>query len=214
MELDQVLTTALAKVPDLDPVKDNQVQVALNDGGIIRAMNSRLDDAWELVDDSGRFLRQRILTPNQLEHALDEYVDFSENAVNNPQKADTDIVDTLDVINPADLPDPTDIINGRVGTLEHQDAASCYAIGNSIVHKLQRRAKDLMIPDTFDAAIAVWENEVNHTAAFMSQNFAFMPELSIMVVSQLSEVHHLDILTINKPNVQKLREELQPLMPK
>jgi hypothetical protein len=212
MEIDSVLTTALAKVPDLDPAMDSKVQVVLNDGGIIRAMDSRLDDAWELLDDSGRFLRQRITTSPQLERALDEYVDFTERAVNTPQTANTDVVDTLDVINPADLPDPNDIINGRAGTLGHQDPASCYAIGNAIVHKLQRRVKDLMIPDTFDAAIAVWEKEVDHTAAFMSENFAFMPELSILVVNQMREQNNLDILAIDKPNVQKLRAELQPLL--
>ena len=212
MELDQVLTTALAKVPDLDPVKDSQVQVVLNDGGIIRAMDSRLDDVWELIDDSNRFMRQRITTPSQLERALDDYVAFSENAANNPQNQDTDIVDTLDVINPADLPDTDDIIHGTAAPLGHQDAASCYAIGQAIVHKLARRAKDLMIPDTFQKAIDVWEAEVDNTAAFMSTNFAFMPDLSILVVRDMKENHNLDILAVNKPNVQKLRTELQPLL--
>ena len=212
MEIDQVLTTALAKVPDLDPVIDSKVQVVLNDGGIIRATDNRLDDSWELIDASKRFLRQRITTPNGLERALDEYVDFAERAVNNPQTADTDIVDTLDVINPADLPSAHDIINGNAGPLGHQDPASCYAISQALVHTLVQRAKDLMIPDTFQKAIDVWENEVDNTAAFMSANFAFAPDLSILVVRNMKENHNLDILAVNKPNVQKLRTELQPLL--
>lgn len=212
MDIDEVLTTALAKVPDLDPVQDSKIRIAFNDGGYIEATNDRLDDTWDLIDGSNCFRREQISSHAQLEHALDDYQDYESKQASIPPDQKVDIVDRLDTISSDDIPNIQDIIHGKAEPLTHQNPAICYAITQALVHTLTQRAKDLMIPDTFQKAIDVWEDEVNNTAGFMIENFAFMPELSVVTVNTMRELHQLDILAVDKPNIQQLRAQLQPYL--
>ena len=118
-----------------------------------------------------------------------------------------DPVDLLDVLGGL-LRDPHKIINGTAEALTNNDPSLCYAIGMEICRVLDQRAKALCIPDTFQKAIDVWEFEVNNAVSFMLENFDL--EMTVFCFKTLEGQYKRDILDINQPYVNQLREMLVP----
>jgi hypothetical protein len=118
-----------------------------------------------------------------------------------------DPVDLLDVLGGL-LRDPHKIINGTAEPLTEKNPSICYAIGMEICRVLDQRAKALCIPDTFQKAIDVWEFEVNNAVRFMLANFDL--EMTVFCFKTLEGQYKRDILDINQPYVNQLREMLVP----